>query len=191
MSYQYDGIVIGALAGVIQSQLTTYFSIADTDLNISRGYQPTKQYAGAVSGAKKYQVFINPITPGGAVGGGFEDNYTDGDDQVSRSYTAIKKVRYQVECLADFDINDDSSLEGMDLAQIVKDLLTQLDTIEELTAIGIFIVSCTDVRPAFSTSSNSNFESTPSFDVTLSYNSQYDKDLGRVVTVEEANIYRV
>lgn len=185
MSYNYDGLVIKALSDVMRSQLTTFFGIADSDLSISRSYQPTKQLSGARSGSKKYQIFITPVAGGAAVGSGFDDELSDDETQVERSYRTIRPVTYQIECLANFDIADDESLEGMDLAQMTREMLDQLDTIEQLTEIGIFMESATMVRPSFSVNNESQFESSPSFDLVLTYNSVYVKGRDMVTSVNE------
>ena len=134
--YNYDGVVIVALSNLLRAQLTTYFGIDTNDLEISRSYQPTKQYIGAVTDTKKYQVFIAPITSGTPVGSGFYDTYNESDNSVIRTYQTVKPVTYQFDFLADYDPSDDSSLEAMDLAQLVKELFSQIDFIWELNGSG-------------------------------------------------------
>ncbi len=161
-TYNYEGLVIAQIINVIKSQLTSYFDVDLTDLNVTRSNQPTSQYIGAVSDTKKYQVFITPISGGDSIGGGYKDSLNDDEDAVNRTYTEIEHGVYQIECYANYDSSDSTSLEGMDLAKTVRNMLMQQDTIEQFTAIGIYPENCTKVRPSFSVNNSGQYESTPS-----------------------------
>ncbi len=189
-SYNYDGIVIVALGGVIRDQLTSYFSIDTDDLEISRSYQPTEQYSGARADSAKYQVFLTPVTAGTAVGRGNTDSIDD-DDVFTRTHSLVRRVTYQVDCLSDYDPSDDTSLEANDLAQAINELIMTADSIESLTSLDLAIESVTTVRPSYSITSEAQYESTPSFDITLTYNVEYAKEMDLVTSVEMKEIYRI
>ncbi len=189
-SYNYDGVVIMAIAGVMRDQLTSYFNIDDSDLSISRGYQASEQYAGANPQSVKYQIYINPVTPSTSqVGRGFKDDI--GSTVSNRTYENIRRVTYQVNCLADYDEYDDTSLEAQDLAQAVNELIMQLDSIESLIGLDLNMQSVTSVRPSFTVNNQQNYESTPSFDMTLTYNVEYAKEVALITSVELADIYGI
>lgn len=189
VSYNYNSLIIGQLIPLIENQLTTYFNIDISDLNVSRNFQSTTQFIGAEEGAKKYQVYLSPTTSPSRVGRGFKVTSTD-SGTVTNEYQEIKSCVIQVDCFANYDPEDNTSIEGMDLAELVSEMLMQQDVIETLTAIGIYPENCTQVRPAFSIDNKSQFESTPSFDYSLTYNSNYVKSLDKVTSVE-GTIYRV
>jgi hypothetical protein len=186
-TYNFDGVVIKNLGDVIRDQLVNHFGISSNDLRVTRSFQPTQQATGARSGSKKYQVFITAIIPPQPVGGGFTDS-GETSSSISRTYRTVRSVRYQIDFLADYQPQNVDDIEASDLCYAVRELLTQLDSIQKLTALGIYFESATDVRPQFTVSSDNQFESTPSFDVKLTYNSSYTKDTAVIQSIDGSEI---
>lgn len=174
--YQHDSAVIVKIMDVIESQLTTYFGIDSNDLRIVRGNQPTQQHAGAVSSTKKYQIFISQIPSSETVGQGFSDKALT-ENSIERAYHHIRRRVIQLDCLADYDLEDVNSLEASDLSGILRDMMKQQDVIEELTNLNINVISVSGVRPVFSINQSEQYESEPSFDVTFTYNTVYNKEI--------------
>jgi hypothetical protein len=174
--YQYDSAVIVKIMDVIESQLTTHFGIDSSDLRVVRGNQPTQQHAGAVSSTKKYQIFISQIPSSETVGQGFGDKDLIGGS-VERTYHHIRRRVIQLDCLADYDLEDVNSLEASDLSGILRDMMKQQDFIEDLTNLNINLISVSGVRPVFSINQSEQYESAPSFDVTFTYNAVYNKEI--------------
>lgn len=186
-TYNYDGIVIKKLGDVIRDQLVNHFSINSNDLRVTRSFQPTQQAPGARPDSKKYQVFIAAVTPPQPIGGGFTDSGAT-SSSISRNYRTVRSVRYQIDCLANYQPQNPDDIEASDLCYAMRELLTQLDAIQKLTEIGIYFESATDVRPQFTVSSENQFESTPSFDVKLTYNSSYTKDTAVIQSIDGSEI---
>lgn len=181
-TYNFDGVVIMKVAEVIRAQLVDHFNIQDSDLRVTRSFQPTTQYAGARAGSEKYQVYITPITPPQPVGEGFSDTFNGMN--ISRDFRTIRSVTYQIDCLADYQPQNQDDIEAQDLCYAVRELLMHLDAIQTLTDLGINIESSTNIRPTFSVTSEREFESTPSFDIKLSYNSSYIKQTSVIESID-------
>lgn len=182
--YDFDRAVIMQIIYLIENQLSTYYNIPLEDLRVVRNNQPTQQHAGAVTGSKKYQVFISQVPSGQTVGEGYNDEYTEGDDYVERTHYHIRRRVLQIECWSDFDPSDLNSLEGEDLAGIVRELLCQQEVLEELTEKSIYLQRTGAVRPIFAVNDQEQYQSTPSFDLTLTYNRKVTKDRARVVSID-------
>lgn len=172
-----DGQIVAALIVEIKTQLG-YYGITDADLRVGRGDQPTSQYAGAASGAKKYQVFISPVAPEQV---GWSRQYSRLDENnMNLKVTHTKQKSYQVSCLVDFDPSNPDDMPAHDLAQVINDMLQQPDSVRTLRDKGVFVHECQPVRPAFVVNQSDNYESMPNFDMIISYNAEYVKPIGAV-----------
>ncbi len=165
-----DGQIVAALIAEIKRQLNLY---GVSDLRVSRRSQPTRQHSGAAQGAEKYQVFIEPVTNTNI---GWGRTYSQQpDESLGLTINHVKQKTYQISALSDFDPANPSDIPAHDLAHIVADTLEHPDSIRALKSAGVNILSCTPVRPAFDLNESDQWESTPSFDVVVSYNTQYTK----------------
>ena len=61
-------------------------------------------------------------------------------------------------------------------------MLQQRDAARNLRAKGVQVQECSNVRPTFSVNNSDNYESEPSFDITIIYQSSYTKE---IETIEE------
>lgn len=174
-----DNPIILALSEEIEDQLVNIgFDL--TDLMVSRGSQPTSQHAGAVTETAKYQVFITPITRSNLVMQRTDD--TSGTE-LEATYTHSNLMTIQIDCLTDFDPSDSSSIDGNNFAQTIKELLGHFDALSSLRSKGVSIVNCGAVRPSYTILNAGLYESTPSFDLQINYNSQRTKTLPSTSTV--------
>jgi hypothetical protein len=166
-----DNPIVLALIEEIESQLEgDGFNMSD--LMVSRGSQPTSQHAGAVTDTAKYQVFITPITRSNLVMQR-KDNVVV--DEIQATYTHSNLMTFQIDCLTDFDPSDSSSIDGNNFAQTIKELLGHFDALLSLRGKGVSIVNCGAVRPSYTILNAGLYESTPSFDLQINYNSQRTK----------------
>lgn len=174
-----DNPIILALIEEIESQLVSIgFDLSD--LMVSRGSQPTSQHAGAVTDTAKYQVFITPITRSKPVMQR-KDNVVA--DEIQATYTHSNLITFQIDCLTDFDPSDVSSIDGNNFAQTINELLGHFDALSSLRSKGVSIVNCGSVRPSDTIMDAGLYESTPSFDLQINYNSQRTKTLPGTSTV--------
>lgn len=162
-----DGLIVKALIQEIKTQLGIY-GIQPADLRVTRSNQPTAQYPGATNGAKPYQVFITPVA---STQVGYDRRYSGSDLTLNH----VKQASYQISIMTDFDPATMTVMPAHEVAQIINDMIQQPDAIRTLKAAGVDIQSCTDVRPAFEVSESEQWQSMPSFDIVLSYNTQYVK----------------
>ena len=169
-----DGQIINALMLEIENQLAIY-GILPADLHVTRSNQPSSQYSGATSSTKKYQVFLTPVVST-QIGSGSDRQ----GDKIN--YQHVKAKSYQISCLVDFDYADVEAIPAHDLAQIINDMLQQRDAARNLRTKGVQVQECSNVRPTFSVNNSDNYESEPSFDITIIYQSSYTKE---IETIEE------
>jgi len=158
-----DGQIVAALISEIKTQLVIY-GIASADLIVSRSNQPTAQNARRA----KYQVFITPVSNTQV---GWSRKYVDNDLKINH----VKQKSYQISALADFDPTDAASIPAHDLVQIVNDMIQQPDSVRTLKGKGVDVQECGNVRPSFEVNEGDNWESQPSFDIVVSYNTEYIK----------------
>lgn len=161
-----DGQIVNALITEIENQLTIY---GLANFRVTRSNQPTNQHAGATLGKSKYVVLVTPISNPKI---GWGRKYND-DETVTITHNQAKT--YQIDALVDFDPSDLNDIPASDLCSIVSDMIQQPDAIRNLRDSGVRVENCGDVRPTFSVNNEDRFESTPSFDLTVTYNSQYTK----------------
>lgn len=178
-----DGQIVNALMTEIENQLGLY-GIAPADLRVTRSDQPTGQASGAVSGTEKYQVFISPVTSQ-QIGSGWKRTVSE------IKYDQTKAKSYQITCLVDFDYEDPSAFPASDLAQIINDMIQQRDAVRNMRAKGVYLQQCTDVRPAFFVNQSDQYESGPSFDITVIYDSGYTKSVDLIEQEINSNVDRI
>jgi hypothetical protein len=166
-----DGQIVAALISEIKTQLGIY-GIASADLIVSRSNQPTAQNARRA----RYQVFITPVSNTQV---GYVRRYVDSALKINH----VKQKSYQISALADFDPTDATSLPAHDLVQIVNDMVQQPDSVRTLKGKGVDVQECGNVRPSFEVNEGDNWESQPSFDIVVSYNTEYTKPIPFVVDV--------
>lgn len=174
-TYDIPGIVMIKVGDEIAAQLVQKFGIDIADIHVTRSYQPSTQYVGARESTAKYQIFVSPVTPSATIGRGHTDKLNG--DVLERDYREIVPATFQIDILSDFNPLNVDDYEAMDLANAARNMIMQLDAISNLTALGIFIEKATAVRPSFTVTSDAEFESTPSFDLSLTYNSSYIKQV--------------
>lgn len=182
MNYSIPGIVMMKVGNEIKSQLMQRFGIADEDIHVTRSYQPTTQYSGAREPSAKYQIFLTPTTPPSTVGRGHKDSASV--NGVDREYKEIVPAVFQIDFLSDYDVNNPNDLEAVDVANAARHMIMHLDAISNLTALGIYVEKATQVRPVFTTTSEAEFESTPNFDLSLTYNSSYIKETPVIESID-------
>ncbi len=173
-----DGAIVKTLIAQIKVQLGIY-GIADADLRVTRSNQPTAQHAGASTGSKPYQVFIAPVASTQI--GWSRDYDLDTIGAATVGINHVKQKSYQISILTDFDPATMTVLPAHDVAQILNDMIQQPDSIRALKAGGVNIQQCTDVRPSFELNESEQWQSMPSFDITVSYNATYTKPIPAII----------
>jgi len=181
-----DNPIFAALSTEIRSQLVS-IGFDTSDIRITRGSQPTQQASGAVTDTKKYQIFLTPISRSKVVM--TKESRIDGED-LKADYTHNKILTWQVDCLTDFDPTDIDSIDANNFCETINDLLGHFDAIYRLRNSGVSIVNCSAVRPSYTILNSDSYESTPSFDLQINYNSQYTKTVPSTSTVT-GGIYEV
>lgn len=160
-----------ALSSEIRGQLVG-LGFDTNEIRIVRGSQPTKQAVGAAKDMRKFQVFLTPVTPGKVVM--TKTNRIDGEE-LKADYTHSQMLTWQVDCLTYFDPSDINSIDAHNLCQTINDLMGHFDALKSLRDQGVSIVNCGAVRPSYTIMDSDTYESTPSFDLQINYNSQYTK----------------
>lgn len=176
-----DGQIVNALISEIEVQLGLY-GITDADLRVTRSYQPKAQHAGAATGAKPYQVFISPVTSTQIGWSRDYDLATIGAATVDINH--VKQKSYQISILTHFDSETMLILPAHELAQVLNDMIQQPDSIRALKAAGVNIQQCTDVRPSFDLNESEQWQSMPTFDITVSYNATYTKPIPAIIDTQ-------
>lgn len=182
-TYDIPGVVMMKVGDEIAAQISQKFSIDLSDIHVTRSFQPSTQYAGARDTAAKYQIFVSPVAPSGSIGGGFKDSLNE-QNEFEREFIEVVPAVFQIGFLADFNPTNPSDLEAVDIANAARNMIMQLDAITNLTNLGIFISSATIVRPPFTITSEAEFESTPNFDLSLTYNSGYIKRMPVIESID-------
>lgn len=165
-----EGAITTALISEIENQLIS-FGIAAEDLEVSRSNQPTAQYMGAYGDAAKYQVFLSPVTKSKI---NAERTNSINSTDLTANYTHILGTSYQIECLTNFEPGSDNYV-AVDLLGILSNLMQHYDAISNLKKLGVFVESCGAIRPSYTIMDQGLHESTPSFDLKLTYNSKFAK----------------
>ncbi|CAH6851188.1 hypothetical protein EDB29_1011107 [Vibrio crassostreae] len=177
----HDGFIVTKLMGEIENQLTQY---GLTDFRVSRSKQPTNQHSGASSNTEKYQLFIFQAAQH-KLGSGWRYSFDDESQQFKQTSTHATIKRYQVDVLVDFDPSDLTTVPAYDLAEDLSNLLQHPDSIKNLRTHGLKVISCSDVRPEFSTNDSDLTGSAPSFDIEINYDKSYVKTVDKVARAIE------
>lgn len=175
-----DADIVSALITEIRTQLEQY-GIASADLNVMRSSQPTAQYPGAVPGTAPYQVYIQPVTNEQV---GWSRKYSGAPGSYTRTVKHTKIRDYQISTLTDFDPATMAVLPAHDLAEILSDMLQQPSATQSLRESGVYVISTTAVRPVFEVNKQDLWQSMPSFDIRVSYNSEYSRTVDTVSDAE-------
>lgn len=144
-----------------------------TDVKVKRSFQPTQQ---ATSNDRV--IFIHRVDnpqPGGGI-------VYNGTTRIEQKF---KRASFQFDCLAPFNPADTSALLPGDILTIAADLIQSYKGIRNLRAKGVKIERVTDVRPSRFVNDQEQFEMSPSFDLTVNYQHDYETDIPEVTRVDE------
>lgn len=167
-----DNQVIIAIIAELNNQLSDNNL---SDVKVKQSYQPTQQ-----SVSEERRIFIHKIT-NPQVGSGLVYN----DDK--RTQQHLKRASFQFDALAQQDPSDINSLTAGDIVTIAADLLQSYDALRNLRANGVNIERVTDVRPSYFINDKDRNESSPSFDLTVTYIHEYEKEIPSITGVNENN----
>jgi hypothetical protein len=171
--------VIIALKAEIENQLAL---AGVTSFEVSRSAQPTDQFTGAsVDSTVKTQVFLRPISPSENYNLSPGRKYSNTDPEVTYSHN--KSMTIQIDVLTDFDYTDINALSAFDLCETVSQTLFEGDAIRALRDSGVRIQSKTDTRPAFPVLDKDRFESSPNFDLVVTYTTDRTKTFENITAV--------
>ena len=136
-----------------------------SDVKIKQSYQPTQQ-----SVSEQRRIFIHKVTnPQVGVGIVYDEN--------KRIQQHLKRAVFQFDALAQQDPSDINSLTSSDILTIAADLLQSYDAVRNLRNNGVNIERVTDVRPSYFINDKERNESSPSFDLTVTYQHEYEKEI--------------
>lgn len=158
-----------AIRSELLSQLSNFSGSDLSDVQVSRSYQPTKQAVGEERQIVMHRI-TNPLTGSGIVYNGKE-----------RIEQRFKRATFQFDCLAPYDESDLSALLPEDIANIAADLLQSYTGIRNLREKGVKIERVTDVRPGYFINDKERHESAPSFDLTVSYQHDYENEIPKLL----------
>lgn len=136
-----------------------------SDVKIKQSYQPTQQ-----SVSEQRRIFIHKVTnPQVGVGIVYDEN--------KRIQQHLKRAVFQFDALAQQDPSDINSLTASDILTIAADLLQSYDAVRNLRNNGVNIERITEVRPSYFINDKDRNESSPSFDLTVTYQHNYEKEI--------------
>lgn len=141
------------------------------DVKIKQSYQPTQQ-----SVSEQRRIFIHKVT-NPQIGSGIIY------DQNKRIQQYLKCAVFQFDALAQQDPSDVNSLTASDILTIAADLLQSYDAVRNLRNNGVNIERVTDVRPSYFINDKDRNESSPSFDLTVTYQHDYEKEIPSITGV--------
>jgi len=136
-----------------------------SDVKIKQSYQPTQQ-----SVSNERRIFIHKVT-NPQVGSGLIYKGT------KRTQQNLKRASFQFDALAQQDPSDINSLTASDILTTAADLLQSYDAVRNLRNNGVNIERVTDVRPSYFINDKDRNESSPSFDLTVTYKHDYEKEI--------------
>lgn len=140
-----------------------------SDVKIKQSYQPTQQKT-----SNDRSIFIHKIS-NPQVGTGISYN---GDIRIQKY---LKRASYQFDALAQQDPSDINSLTASDILTTAADLLQSYGGIRVLGKNGVNIERVTDVRQAYFINNNDRNESSPSFDLTVNYEHNYETQTPAII----------
>jgi len=141
------------------------------DVKIKQSYQPTQQ-----SASEGRRIFIHKVA-NPQVGTGIF--YTG----TKRTQEHLKRATFQFDALAQQDPSDINSLTASDILTVAADLLQSYDAVRNLRNNGVNIERVTDVRPSYFINDKDRNESSPSFDLTVTYQHNYEKEIPSITGV--------
>jgi hypothetical protein len=148
------------------------------DIKIKQSYQPTQQ-----SVSEERRIFMHKVS-NPQVGSGIIYNGT------TRRQQYLKRAVFQFDALAQQDPSDINSLTASDILTAAADLLQSYDAVRNLRNNGVNIERVTDVRPSYFINDKDRNESSPSFDLTVTYQHNYEKEIPSVIGVN-SNLHGV
>lgn len=148
------------------------------DVKIKQSYQPTQQ-----SVSEQRRIFIHKVS-NPQVGSGI---IYDGTKRIQQH---LKRAVFQFDALAQQDPSDINSLTASDILTIAADLLQSYDAVRDLRNNGVNIERVTDVRPSYFINDKDRNESSPSFDLTVTYQQEYEKEIPSITGVN-SNLHGV
>lgn len=148
------------------------------DIKIKQSYQPTQQ---SVSEGRR--IFIHKVS-NPQVGIGIIYSGT------KRTQQHLKRASFQFDALAQQDPSDINSLTASDILTAAADLLQSYDAVRNLRNNGVNIERVTDVRPSYFINDKDKNESSPSFDLTVTYQHEYEKEIPSITGVN-SNLHGV
>lgn len=151
---------------IIIAELKTLLASENlSDVKIKQSYQPTQQ-----SVSEERRIFIHKVTSP-QVGTGIVYSGT------KRTQQYLKRASFQFDALAQQDPSDINSLTASDILTTAADLLQSYDAVRNLRNNGVNIERVTDVRPSYFINDKDRNESSPSFDLTITYQHEYEKEI--------------
>lgn len=144
-----------------------------TDVKVKRSFQPTEQ---ATSNDRV--IFIHRVDDP-QVGGGI---VYSGNNRIQQQF---ERAVFQFDCLAPFNPADVNALLPGDILKISAHLLQSYKGVRNLRAKGVKIERVTNVRPSRFVNDQDQFEMSPSFDLTVNYQHDYETDIPEVTRVDE------
>ncbi len=151
---------------VIIAELNTLLAVEGlSDVKVKQSYQPTQQ-----SVSEQRRIFIHKVSnPQVVVGIVYDEN--------KRIQQHLKRAVFQFDALAQQDPSDINSLTASDILTIAADLLQSYDAVRNLRNNGVNIERVTEVRPSYFINDKDRNESSPSFDLTVTYQHNYEKEI--------------
>ena len=149
-----------------------------SDVSVEQSYQPTQQ-----SPSEDRRIFIHKVS-NPQVGTGIAYIGT------KRKQQDLKRATFQFDALAQQDPSDINSLTASDILTIAADLLQSYDAVRNLRNNGVNIERVTDVRPSYFINDKDRNESSPSFDLTVTYQHEYEKEIPSIAGVN-SNLHGV
>lgn len=164
------------LIRALRLEITKQLSDAGLDnFQVLRHYQPSTQAVKASALDKiKTKVYVqrvtnNPINPVG---------YAT-DTAIVHNFRA----RIQINVLHYFDINDPDELTAEDVCQLISSRLFTMPAIESLRSYGVRLESRGSITNSFFVNEASRYESNPSFDLIVTYQSNGRRNVDSIVDV--------
>lgn len=142
-----------------------------SDVKIKQGYPKTQQ-----SASTDRSIFIHKVASP-QVGTGYIYSAS------KRIQQSLKRSTFQFNALAEQDLTDITSLTAADILTTASDMLQSYDGLRNLRENGVNIERVTDVREVNFTNEKGENESSPSFDLTVNYQHEYEKEISSVAGV--------
>lgn len=136
-----------------------------SDIKIKQSYQSTQQ-----SVSEERRLFIHKVS-NPQIGSGIVY------DGTKRKQQYLKRASFQFDALAQQDPSDINSLTASDILTIAADLLQSYEAVRNLRNNGVNIERVINVRPSYFINDKDRNESSPSFELTVTYQHTYEKEI--------------